>query len=193
MIDVQAKIAELTAIPDERARNDAFREAIKTIGFSRDLPPDDLDALVTIGKAAIDNARATAARWLDEANITCFNMAANLADCWADGSRREQRHFEAGLAFADEALELRKQLNKGERPFAMAYWAKGKHLLSLGRFKDAADAFRAGKDEAWTTLAEWKAGVSGAEARYRAAVKALEGTEHGKDTIAQLEESRRLN
>jgi hypothetical protein len=141
--------ASLMSEPDDVVRNQLFRFAIRKLGGGTGATAAELDAMVVIGEAAITNALNAAqqrphetARWQDEANISLFNLSANLCDCWGDGDTREQRHFEAGVQFADRALDLRRQLRKGPGPFAMAYWARGKHLLSLKRPLEAADAFR---------------------------------------------------
>jgi len=141
--------AGILSEPDDVVRNQLFRFAIRKLGGGTGATPAELDAMVVIGEAAITNALNTAqqrphetARWQDEANISMFNLSANLCDCWGDGDSREQRQFEAGLRFADQALDWRRQLKKGPHPFAIAYWARGKHLLSLKRPLEAADAFR---------------------------------------------------
>jgi len=141
--------AGLLSEADDVVRNQLFRFVIRKLGGGAGATTAELDAMVVIGEAAITNALNTAqrraheaARWQDEANISMFNLSANLCDCWGDGDSREQRHFEAGLRFADRALDLRRQLKKGPRPFAIAYWARGKHLLSVKRFLEAAEAFR---------------------------------------------------
>jgi hypothetical protein len=130
------------------ARNQILRFAIRKIGGGTGATAKDLDGMITIGEAAIANAMAAAeedsdqsALWVDEANISAFNLSANLCDCWGDGDSRTSHHFEAGLKFADLALELRVELKKGPGPFSMAHWARGKHLLSLRRANDAAAAF----------------------------------------------------
>jgi hypothetical protein len=141
--------ARLLSEPDDAVRNQLFRYAIRKLGGGPGASSADLDAMIRIGEAAVANALDVAqqrpddsARWQDQANISLFNLSANLCDCWGDGDSREQRHFEAGLRFADRALDLRRLLNKGPGPFAMAYWTRGKHLLSLKRPLEAADAFR---------------------------------------------------
>lgn len=73
-------------------------------------------------------------RLLDSANIMSYNLSANLADCWpGDERKRETRHFEEGLRAAEDCLRWRGELEKGPGPFAMAHWARGMHLISLGR------------------------------------------------------------
>jgi tetratricopeptide (TPR) repeat protein len=79
--------------------------------------------------------------WKDQANVTCYNVSANLCDCWGDGYTRTDKHFKKGLDLVEKAIELRKELKKPDGPFAMAYWAKGKHLLSLKNYIDAEKNF----------------------------------------------------
>lgn len=130
------------------ARNQLLRFAIRKIGGATGATNTELDGMITIGEVAIANAMTAAeedkeqsALWIEEANINAFNLSANLCDCWGDGDSRTSQHFEAGLKFADLALELRVELKKGPGPFSMAHWARGKHLLSLRRANEAAAAF----------------------------------------------------
>ncbi len=129
-------------------RNQVYRFVIRKLGGGSSPSPEDLDAMIELGKAAIRHALETAekdpersSQWFDEANVSAFNLAANLCDCWGDGDSRRREHFEAGLKFADQALLLRTKLNKGPGPFSMAYWMRGKHLLSLGRATESIESF----------------------------------------------------
>ena len=140
-------LARLAATTDRYERQTQFRFVIRKLGVD---PKGAacLDAMILVGDAAIAGALHAAeqfpderVKWTDEANCTSYNLAANLADCWNDGITRAERHFAAGLRFAEKALELRRTLGKPAGPFAMAHWAQGKHLLSLHRFSEAVDAF----------------------------------------------------
>jgi hypothetical protein len=106
--------------------------------------------MVAVGEAAIAAAldQAGAARedadriwWTDQANIHCYNVSANLADCWDDGFICDRSDFEKGLELANRAVSFREQLQKPPASLAMATWAQGKHLLSLRRFDEARAAF----------------------------------------------------
>jgi hypothetical protein len=130
-------------------RNQLYRLAVRKLGGGVGATAAELDAMMAIGDAAIRDLLEVAAhqpddaaRWEDNANILAYNLSANLCDCWGDGDSRHKRHFETGLRYANQALEMRRKLNKGHGPFSMAYWARGKHLLSLGKPAEAADAFR---------------------------------------------------
>ncbi len=123
---------------DAERREQLFRYAIRKLGGGSGASVADLDAMVTIGNAATSNMEGRE----PQVNVMAFNLSANLCDCWGDGDSRQRSHFEAGLRFADLALELRKILKKDASSFSMAYWARGKHLLSLGRAKEAAEAFQ---------------------------------------------------
>jgi hypothetical protein len=80
---------------------------------------------------------------VDEANKLTYNLAADLAEGWPGDERpRERRHLEAGLAAAERCLAWRRELKKGPRPFAIAHWVHGVHLLSLGRAQDAVAALQ---------------------------------------------------
>lgn len=128
---------------DIKVRNAWFRFCYQGLVF-RDWPGKNLDAMVVVGEAAVSNAldcaetnQADMVWWTDQANIHCYNISANLADCWDDNITREERHFALGLAFAERAIKFRILLKKPAGPMAMALWAKGKHLMSLERFSEA--------------------------------------------------------
>lgn len=132
---------------DLKVRNAWFRFCYQGLVF-RDWPGKNLDAMVVVGEAAVSNALECAESqpadmvwWTDQANIHCYNLSANLADCWDDGIERESRHFVIGLAFAERAIKFRTLLKKPAGPMAMALWAKGKHLLSLRRYSEAERTF----------------------------------------------------
>lgn len=105
---------------------------------------DDYAALVRIGiDEAIRQSQAgggDAAK--DLANRMSYNLSADLAACWPDDTLpRERRHFEAGLAAAEDCIRWRDELNKPDERKSIAWWAKGMHLFSLGRFNESLDAF----------------------------------------------------
>lgn len=111
----------------------------------------DLSDVMAIGQAAVDEAQAQAEavadpeareKLLDRANVMSYNLSAALADCWPDDARPRHRvHLEAGLSAAESCLRWRRELRKGPRPFSIAWWAKGIHLLALGRTEEALEAF----------------------------------------------------
>ncbi len=71
---------------------------------------------------------------IEFSNVLSYNFSANLAGCWPGDERvREPWVFEAGLQAAEDCLRRRTQLKKGPFPFSIAHWAKGMHLISLGR------------------------------------------------------------
>lgn len=133
--DVVAAAKEASGL--ERVK--LLKLAIRKIAFGA-WPNAYLDTMIELGDAAVSEALALGEK--DEANMVSYNMAANLCDCWGDGFERERRHFEKGLAYADRALSFRRELGKPEDRIAMAQWARGKHLLSLGRHAEAVDAFK---------------------------------------------------
>lgn len=146
---VAACIAAIRSESSNDRRNQLYRLAVRKLGGGVGATPAELDAMIAIGDTAIGDLLEVAtqqpgdaARWDDNANVLAYNLSANLCDCWGDGDSRQKRHFEAGLRYADHALELRRKLSKGHGPFSMAYWARGKHLLSLGRAAEAEEAFR---------------------------------------------------
>lgn len=140
-------VATISNETDLKVRNAWFRFAYQGLVF-REWPGKNLDAMIVIGEAAIDNALVCAEGnpaemvwWTDQANVHCYNLSANLADCWDDGIDRETRHFVIGHAFAERAIKFRNLLKKPAGPMAMAFWAKGKHLLSMHKFSDARQTF----------------------------------------------------
>ncbi len=112
----------------------------------------NLDAVVAVANAGIAEglrqaeaaaSAEDAAKLVDFANVMSYNLSADLAECWpGDTLPREKRHFEAGLKAAEDCVRWREELGKGAGPFAMAYWAKGMHQLSLGDVDGAVDNFR---------------------------------------------------
>jgi hypothetical protein len=115
-----------------------------------------LDALILVTRAGIEeglrqSAAATSRDTADElknfSNVLSYNLSADLAECWPEDSLpREKRHFEAGLAAANDCLRWRLELRKGPYPFSIAWWAHGMHSLSLGLFADAAESFDKAQD-----------------------------------------------
>jgi tetratricopeptide (TPR) repeat protein len=131
------------------ARLNLFAFTQQALG-SREWRGKNLDALMQVADAGIQTALAIAgesenknkaAAILDFGNVLSYNLAADLAECWpGDDLARETRHFERGLAAADACLQWRRELGKGDYPFAVAYWARGMHLISLGRYRAAVGA-----------------------------------------------------
>lgn len=133
-----AAVLAATAHLPARERGALLRFGVRKIAFNA-FPPSFLDDMIVLGDAAI--ACATGLGDEAEVNVLAFNLSANLCDCWGDAYGRERRHFERGLAYADQALALRLRLGVPLEKVALAHWARGKHLLSLGRFDDAVEAF----------------------------------------------------
>lgn len=148
-----AVLAHIEQIEDAKARAKGYNFAMQSLSM-RDWNNKTIDAVVDLGQAGIDFAVAVAKdseekNWfIDWANIMCYNLAANLAECWGDDFTREERHFKIGRAVAEKAIGFRKELNKGPQPFSMAYWAYGMHLLSLGRAEEALNALSISLDYA---------------------------------------------
>ena len=123
-----------------------------------------------------------------------YNLAADLADCWP-GERPaiSEDLFEEGLKAAEDCITWRDELAKGPGASSMAWWAKGMHLLSLGRHEEAQHGFFksltlarevAQSDEdfgvvlgrGYLGLAQWIAGDEGGRDEYRDAL-AVFGTQ----------------
>jgi tetratricopeptide (TPR) repeat protein len=110
---------------------------------------DDYIAVVQAGIAeglrqcqeAKDQKTADACK--DFANVLSYNLSADLAECWpGDTMPREKRHFETGLAAAQDCIRWREELHKGPFPFSIAYWAKGMHQMSLGDIPGCIESFQ---------------------------------------------------
>lgn len=92
----------------------------------------DFETHIQTAESAIATQLASAN--MEEANRLTYNLAADLAECWPDDDRpRTRAHFEKGVALAERCLAYRTQLQRGPRPFAIAHWVHGMHLLSLSR------------------------------------------------------------
>jgi tetratricopeptide (TPR) repeat protein len=174
----------------------------------------NLDAVVAVANAGIAEGLRQAeaatsaeesAKLVDYANVMSYNLSADLAECWpGDTLPRDRRHFEAGLKAADDCIRWREELGKGPGPFAMAYWAKGMHQLSLGDVDGAVENFEKSFDynveaakeegeltevsaeagfglilaEGYVGLARWAGGDEKGKGRYEVAVAAFrEGAE----------------
>ena len=133
---------------DPDSRRQLYTLAQRT--FGRD-EHRDLDALIVVVRAGIEEGLRQSGAEADGdladkcknySNVLSYNLSADLAECWPEDSLpREKRHFEAGLTAAHDCLRWRKELQKGPYPFSIAWWARGIHEMSLGRFADAADSF----------------------------------------------------
>lgn len=131
---------------------------------------------------------ATSRRRTELANVISYNLAADLADCWpGDRPPLTEAHFEEGLKAAEDCIQWRDELMKGPGATSMAWWAKGMHLLSLGRHEEAVRSFHqsltlareiAQSDEdfgvvlgrGYTGLARWIAGEQAGRDEYREAL-----------------------
>jgi len=147
--------------PDETQRRVLFVFG-RTAFLDRSVPGHDvpakavpvpLDVFVAFADAGIAEClrQAQAAsddetrqRRIDSANVISYNLAADMADCWDGTQPREQRHFERGLKAAQDCIRWRLELDKGPWPFAIAYWVRGMHQLSLGDVDGAVENFRTG-------------------------------------------------
>lgn len=120
---------------------DEVRIAVDKSGYEN----SSLDVMHDIYETCIKYALTIAngnADLVQYANVTSYNLSANLADCWFDDRRpRSTRHFKAGVAAAHRCLNLRRQLKKPPLAMAMAYFVLGVHEYSLGNFKIAETAW----------------------------------------------------
>lgn len=131
--------AFVRSLPDTREQIALFRFAIRSLMF-QEWKNKTLEPLIQLADLTIETALKIGET--DQANITCFNMSANLAGCWDDGFQRDAGNFRKGLQYAERALEFRRQLKKGPGPFALAFWARGIHQFFLKDFVSAEESFR---------------------------------------------------
>jgi len=120
---------------------DSIRKSIDAVYIENKL----LDRMYEIYDACIVEALAIAnedEKFVSYANITSYNLAANLADCWDDAEeKRDTKHFEAGVKAAKRCLELRVQLKKPPEAMAMALFILGVHEYSLKHYVEAEKAW----------------------------------------------------
>jgi hypothetical protein len=134
------KIQDLiTSRPNLKEQIVLGRFTVRGLKF-RDWAGKNLKTLILLADQTI--ATALLAGEVEEANITCFNMSSNLAGCWQDGFVRTVEDYKKGQAYAERALEFRRQLKKGPASFALAYWGRGIHEYFLGDFAAAEESFR---------------------------------------------------
>lgn len=107
----------------------------------------NLDDIVEVSDAGILEAMSqanaatepdTIRALLDIANVMSYNLSADLAECWpGDTLTRTRDHFRRGLSSALQCVEWRRELEKGDYPLFLAYWAAGMHQMSLNRPEEA--------------------------------------------------------
>jgi hypothetical protein len=161
----EAAAAFALAFSDELERRVLFVFGASSL-TEREWTGRNLDAYIAFCDAGITECLRQAAaapdvetrdKRTDIANVISYNLAAGLADCWEDGNLRQRRHFKRGLQAAQDCIRWRLELDKGPAPFAMAYWAKGMHLLSLGDSAGAVESFQVGRE--YSRLAADEAGL----------------------------------
>ena len=143
-------VSYIQAMVSPLERRQLFAFAQQAMSKRKDVGRN-MDDLVAVARAGIDEGTkqaaaetdpAEAAKRKDFVNVISYNLAADLAECWPDDlTPRAKRHFETGLAAAQQAMRLRDELGKPAAARAMAWWACGAHQLSLGRTADAAASF----------------------------------------------------
>ncbi|MBT3981616.1 MAG: hypothetical protein HOE90_09710 [Bacteriovoracaceae bacterium] len=139
---------------DFNMRWSLYRFSNQTLA-QRDWSGRDLNTAITVGEAGIESMLKIASSdseiektYKDRANILCYNLGANLCDCWDDGIERNDTFFEKGVELACRAIKLREELDKGPAPFSMAYWLRGKHYLSLKQVPQAKEDLKKSLDYA---------------------------------------------
>ncbi|HUV85941.1 MAG TPA: hypothetical protein VMX79_02385 [bacterium] len=212
-----AAVADFVAAFNDEERRKLYSFAQRAF-YGREWEGKSFDGYVEVSNAGIAEGLRQAeaapsaeysAKLVDFANVLSYNLSAGLAECWpGDTLPREKRHFEAGLKAAEDCIRWREELGKGPGPFAMAYWAKGMHLLSLGDVDGALENFRKSFDyyvevakeegaatevsaeagfglilaDGYVGLAEWVRGDGEGKGRYEKAVASFrEGAEKYAD------------
>ena len=144
MAGIEPRIDQLQASSEQRLKLlDSIRNGINKIYIET----KQLDRMQEIYDACISEALAFGnangdEKFLAYANVTSYNLAANLADCWLDAEEnRTTKHFKAGVKSAELCLDLRVRLNKPPAAMAMAYFLLGVHKYSLRQYTSAEDAW----------------------------------------------------
>ncbi len=161
----------------------------KSLDLAAGVARGSIDRLVDEARGAgAEGDGETVRRRTELANAISYNLAADLADCWpGERPALTEALFEEGLRAAEDCVRWRAELGKGPGDNSMAWWAKGMHLLSLGRKQDAVHGFRqslalaqevAETDEdfgvvlgrGYAGLARWIAGEDAGREEYREAL-----------------------
>lgn len=143
-------IAFIEAFRDDVERRVMYLFARRVL-LMEEWPGRSLDTSIAVARAGIAEMLRQAdtaatpemrARCINLANAMSYDLAADAADCWpGDEIPRTRRHFEAGLAAAEDCIRWRTELRTGDDSLAMAFWAKGIHQLSLGDPAGASESF----------------------------------------------------
>ncbi len=194
--------------PEERLKLYSFAQ--QSFGY-KEWKGKNFDDYISVVNAGIAEAlkqseeaedAKTSAKHKDFANVLSYNLSADLAECWpGDTAVREKRHFEVGLAAAEDCIRWRQELSKGPFPFSIAHWAKGMHQMSLGDTAGALESFQKALDysveyareqnvpetitpegdfvvilnSGYLGIAQWLEGSKAGKARYEEACSAFQG------------------
>jgi len=130
--------SHLDGLPDSGDQRLVLLSSIRKAIDASYIENKQLDRMLEIYNACIAEALALAKgdeELIQYANVTSYNLSANLADCWPDAEeKRSEKHFTAGIEAATRCLELRIQLKKPPAAMAMAYFILGVHEYSLQRY-----------------------------------------------------------
>ena len=157
-----------------------------------------IDRLIAEVEAAAADARIDVYRGL---HALCYNLTADLADCWPDDdAARSRSHHQRGLRAAEDCLKWLDHLpGPADEPRTRDHWARGIHLLALGDPAATTAAWELSLTHAETTardankstaisvdgdfpvilasgylaLIRWIEGDASAERRFRAAIDAF--------------------
>lgn len=143
MSGIESYLDELPPIKDQRlVILNSLRNAVANVYINN----KQLDRMQEIYEECITEALAIAdgdEELIAYANITSYNLSANLADCWLDAAEpRSEKHYLAGIEAAKRCLELRVLLNKPPAAMAMAYFTLGVHEYSLRNYSNAEQAWQ---------------------------------------------------
>ena len=79
---------------------------------------------------------------LRSAHVLCYNLSADLADCWpGDETPRSKSHYERGLKAAEDCLKWADRMGSDANTYSIDFWAKGIHELSLGYSSNALESW----------------------------------------------------
>ena len=153
--DADAIIAFIRRAPSALERRQLFSIAQQASTRRKDAGRD-LDALVRLASAAIEEGTSQAAGEKDEEEstrrlefvlLTSSVLAGDLCECWpSDTATRTRSHLEAGLAAATDVIRLNDVLARPPSVRSAAWWFRGAFELSLARPKKAAASFERALD-----------------------------------------------
>ncbi|HJM74515.1 MAG TPA: hypothetical protein QGI71_01430 [Dehalococcoidia bacterium] len=156
----EAVVALIEGQADPVTRHTLYDVARRGLIF-REWEGKNFDSYITVIDAGIKQLLAEADATAPDARVDvyrglhalCYNLTADLADCWPDDDEpRSRSHHERGLRAADDCLRWLEHLpGPADEPRTRDHWARGIHLLALDEPAAAASAWELSLSHAETT------------------------------------------